>query len=76
VTRWVLSFDATGTGHCLYTEAVDLPAIGRLELVRASTIEFNGTRQRWEVRGSVNQLLFSDPSRRACLEWEQHHYNQ
>ncbi|MGV3774150.1 MAG: hypothetical protein ACO1QB_14715 [Verrucomicrobiales bacterium] len=37
----VIKFDQQGTGHCLYTEAVDLSSIGPLHIARASNIEFN-----------------------------------
>ena len=72
----VMQFDAAGDGHCLYTEALDLTAIGSLQMTRASTIEFNQSNQEWEVRDSANTLLYSNPSRTACLDWEQQHFNQ
>jgi hypothetical protein len=71
-----LSFDPSGTGTCFFTEAIDLHRIGTLEITRASTIEFNAHSQAWEVRNLDNQVLYSNPSRQLCLEWEQHHHNQ
>jgi hypothetical protein len=71
-----LRFDAAGDGHCLYTEALNLSSIGFLEITRASNIEFNPTRQEWEVRDTANQILYSNPSRSACLDWEQQHFNR
>ena len=71
-----LSFDPSGVGTCFYTEAIHLNDIGSLEISRASTIEFNENRQAWEVRDLENQVLYSDPSRQLCLEWEQQHFNQ
>jgi hypothetical protein len=35
----ILSIDANGTIRCLYTEALDLDAIGQSETVRASRVE-------------------------------------
>ena len=73
----VLTFDVRGDGHCLYTELLDLSSIGGLEIVRASQIEFNNESQEWEVvSGSENNVLFSHPSRSACLDWEQQYFNR
>ena len=66
----VLTFNTNGTGSCLYTELIDLYSIGRLEVSRASTIEFNNQTQRWEVKDRRGTLLFFARSRQACLEWE------
>ena len=72
----VLKFDSAGLGHCLYTELVDLAAIGRLEISRASNIEFNQPTQEWEVRDLEGQVLFSHASRSVCLDWENQHFNR
>ena len=71
-----LSFDTAGIGTCFYTEVIALNEIGALEITRASTIEFNANSQAWEVRNVDLQVLFSDPSRNQCLQWEQQHFNQ
>jgi hypothetical protein len=66
-----LRFDPHGGIDCLYTEAVDLRALGRLQVVRATDIRFNDRTQNWDVHHAGNgQVLFSDPSRAACLAWE------
>ena len=72
----VITFDPAGNGHCLFTEAIDLSALGALEIVRASTIEFNNTTQVWEVKSTEGAPSFSHPSRSACLDWEHQHFNQ
>ena len=72
----VLKFDASGDGHCLYSEALDLSSIGALQVVRASLIEFNQAEQKWEVRDAANVLLYSHASRDACLEWENQYFNR
>lgn len=60
-----------GRVDCLYTEAIDLRALGRLEVFRATDIRFNDRTQHWDVRcASTGRLLHSDPSREACLVWE------
>ena len=72
--RTSLRFDDAGRVACLYTEAVDLRALGRLQVVRATDIRFNAPTQLWEVHHADNgEVLFSDPSRAACLAWEQDH---
>jgi hypothetical protein len=75
VTAHVLTFAPNGEGQCLYTEAIELSAIGRLTLRRATTIEFNETSQQWEVRDAGSALLHTHPSREACLAWEHRHFN-
>ncbi len=69
----VLRIDPSGQVHCFYTETIDLARIGRLEVRRASTVEFNDNNQQWEVRDPAGLLLYSHPSRAACLAWEQNH---
>ena len=72
----VITIDKQGDARCLYTERINLAALGRLEISRASTIEFNHETQEWEVKDSENQLLFHHASRSTCLAWEQQHFNQ
>ena len=62
---------AGGVVSCLYTEAIDLRTLGRLEVFRATDIRFCETSQEWQVRGaSTGELLHTHPSRDACLAWE------
>ena len=72
MTPHIITFALDGTARCLWTEAVPLHELGRLEVQRASTIEFNGTTQLWEVRlvSDPDTVAFSNASRDACLEWE------
>ena len=72
----VLKFDPAGNGHCLFTEAIDLSVLGTLEIVRASSIEFNNATQQWEVKSPEGVLLFSASSRQACLDWELQYFNR
>jgi hypothetical protein len=67
----ILRFDPGGHIGCLYTEAIDLRALGRLQVVRATDIRFNPTTQQWDVHDAgTGQVLFSHASRNACLRWE------
>ena len=67
-----LRFDPGGHIGCLYTEAIDLRALGRLHVVRATDIRFNPATQQWDVHdAATGQVLFSHVSRHECLRWEQ-----
>lgn len=67
-----LRFHTGGRVDCLYTEAIDLRALGRLQVFRATDIRFNETTQQWDVRETgTGTALFSHPSRTECLRWEQ-----
>ena len=66
-----ITFNPDGNVSCLYTELIDLHAIGRLEVTRASTIEFNNQTQHWEVKNPHGRMLFFSRSRKDCLQWEQ-----
>ena len=71
MTNATLRFNPGGHVQCLYTEAIDLHALGRLKIVRATVILFCEKSQEWKVRcATTGKLLLSDPSREACLEWE------
>ncbi|MDB6032170.1 MAG: hypothetical protein JWM16_2508 [Verrucomicrobiales bacterium] len=73
----VITISPNGTGTCLYTELIDLHAIGSLEVTRASNIEFNSADQAWEVRlaSHPKTVAYSHPSRETCIDWERNHYN-
>jgi hypothetical protein len=66
-----IQFTLNGTAHCLWTEALPLHELGRLEIHRASNIEFNNADQNWEVINRKSRVRFIAKSRSACLEWEQ-----
>lgn len=65
-----IQFNPDGTAQCLWTEAVPLHELGRLEIHRATNIEFNNTTQHWEVKDLKGKVRFFSKSRAACLEWE------
>lgn len=66
-----LRFRDGGQIDCLYTEAIDLHALGRLKVVRATDIRFDHHKQEWDVHDAeTGTVLFSQSSREACLRWE------
>ncbi|MDD2708129.1 MAG: hypothetical protein PHV34_08980 [Verrucomicrobiae bacterium] len=68
-----MSVTPSGHVHCLYTELIDLAQLGKLQIERASTIEFDGKRQHWVVLNRKGQVIFTDWSRQNCLSWEENH---
>jgi len=69
-----LRFQPTGRIDCMYTEAIDLRVLGRLQVFRATDIRFCEKSQEWKVRcASTGELLHTNPSREACLAWERQH---
>ena len=71
-----ITFTPDGTGHALYTEAIDLAALGPLAIRRATTIEFDNNSQYWRVRDPDGFPLFNSPSRQTCLDWERRYLDQ
>ncbi len=67
-----ITFKPDGTARCLWTEAVPLHELGRLEITRATNIDFNNATQQWEVIDTNGRVRFFARSRAACLGWEQH----
>ena len=66
-----LRFNPGGQIDGLYTEAIDLRALGRLQVYRATDIRFCQKSQQWNVRSAcTGKLHHTDPSRDACLAWE------
>jgi len=72
----ILTIDPQGTVTGLYTELIELSQLGRLEITRATNIEFNPTLQQWEVEDGDGAILFTNPSRSRCLAWEVDRFNR
>ncbi|MEI7435995.1 MAG: hypothetical protein WCL16_04205 [bacterium] len=68
-----ITFTTDGTGHALYTEAIELASIGRLAVQRATTIEYDNNTLYWRVRNLNGSALFNSASRQKCLDWERQH---
>jgi hypothetical protein len=67
-----ISFNPGGAALCLWTEALSLHELGHPEITPASNVEFNNTRQQWEVIKRRGSVRFIASSRSACLHWEHH----
>ena len=72
----VLTFQSGGIVTGLYTEAIPLAALGVLSVRRLTQIEFSAVLQQWEVKDETGNILFSDPSRARCLQWEHRQFNR
>jgi hypothetical protein len=66
-----ISFTREGTAQCLWTEGLPLNELVRLQVTRASNIEFNNATQQWEVKERRGHIRFPSRLRSACLDWEQ-----
>ncbi len=71
MTQHTITFSPDGTARCLWTEAVPLHELGRLDIHRATNIEFSNTTQHWQVMDLKGRVRFFSKSRLACLAWEQ-----
>lgn len=78
-----------GTARCLHSDLIPLQSIGTLTVRRASSVEFNEQTQQWEVHHATKRvqvtvfppktwpvILFKNPSRQACLDWEEQHFEE
>ncbi len=67
----VLEIDNEGNVHGLYTDDIDLFAIGRVTNIRkASNIDFNDEKQTWEVLSLDGEVLHTNPNREKAIDWE------
>lgn len=71
----VIRFNNDGSAKCLWTEAIDLSAIGTLQVHRASTIEFDNHLKHWIVKVD-GLVIFNNKSREACLDFEHRQLNE
>lgn len=65
-----------GTVRALYTDQIDLTNLGRINVKRASHVEFNNELSSWEViSAKTKRVLFSTCSREKALVWEIKYYS-
>jgi len=71
----VLEICEEGNVHGLYTDQVDLFAIGRVQNVRkASNVEFCEELQKWQVTTLDGKVLYEDTNREKAIDWEIEHF--
>ena len=67
----VLEIDESGDVLGLYTDEVNLFAVGRVTSIRkASNVDFNESDQTWEVLSLSGEVLYQNQSRERAIEWE------
>jgi hypothetical protein len=68
----IINFREDGTFDGLHTDRTDVSKLGRIEVSRASWVDFNGETQKWEVRWTpkAEHPIFADSCRETCLAWE------
>lgn len=68
----ILEISESGDIICLYSDQINLYEIGRVTSVkRASFIEFNETKQYWEViDAKTKEIVYQNKIREKCIEWE------
>ena len=68
----IMSIAEDGSIRCLWTDAIELSALGKLDVKRASTIEFNEVTQLWEVRftSEPERVVYCAESRAMCIAYE------
>lgn len=59
-----------GTIEGLHTDIVPLQELGRLNVTRATNVEFDIDRQEWAVTLPDGTEVFSHTSREKALDWE------
>jgi len=72
-----LELTAQGGIQMLHDDAVDLSEFGKIEVKRASHVEFNNATGYWYVQSAkTGKMLKEDcTSRAAALEWEKEYYS-
>jgi hypothetical protein len=70
----ILAFYEDGTARGLFSEQIDLSTIGRLEMARASNVEWNNRWECWQVNDLDGRQLFTAHSREECLKWERSYF--
>ena len=73
MTKIRTTFEITPDGNLqgLYTDHVDLFNIGKVTKVRkASNVEFNESKQTWEVSAIDGTVIHENKNREAAIEFE------
>ena len=67
-----IEIDQQGNIRTLYTDELDLYALGQVHNVRrASHLEFDEKNQEWEVvQASTGKVVHRDKNRQRAIDWE------
>lgn len=69
--KTTIQIDPDGNLHCLYTDDIDLFAIGKVVDVRkASNVNFNEEKQVWEIITLDGQVVYKHANREAAIAKE------
>ena|GEM_PF-3021936 len=67
----VLEFDENGDVVTLYTNEIDLSALGIIgDVRRASHVDFDEANQEWVVLKASGEVVHRDRNRERAIEWE------
>lgn len=67
----ILDVDPDGKITCLYTDDVDLFALGRvINVHKASNVEFDESSQSWHVLSLEGEVLYTNSSREVAIQKE------
>ncbi len=67
----IFDIDTEGNIHGLYTDDIDLFSVGRVTNIRkASNINFNESKQCWQVISLDGKVLYENQNRESTIEWE------
>lgn len=71
-----LQITASGGIRMLHSDKVDLRQFGKVDVSRASHVEFDHTYQEWVVTSAkTGQILWSERKRADALKWEAEYYS-
>jgi len=71
-----LEITSEASVRMLHDDAIDLAEFGKLEISRASHVEFNNTAQVWLVKSAKTQAVICYAStREAALSFEKRYYS-
>lgn len=67
----VMEIDKNGNVFCLYSDEINLFSIGRVVNIRkASNIEFNESKQCWQVISLDGKVLHENRNREKAIDFE------
>jgi hypothetical protein len=65
-----LRVETDGTIKAVYSDKIKNMNLGRMQVIRASNVEFNETSQEWEAKTPTGELIAHGPNRDKVIEEE------